>query len=172
MTLGKSSALKTWLKRIGMALGILFIVAQFFQPDRKSPQSNAADHFYTVESPPAQLQEKMNGACMDCHSNDANYPWYSYITPLSFWIQDHINHGRKELNFSNWGQYSAKRQEHKLKEWVEEVEEDKMPLESYRIIHGEARLTEQEISEMLEWVKTRREEILARMAEQAAPESP
>ncbi len=45
-------------------------------------------------------------SCFDCHSNNTNYPWYSKVAPISWYINSHIKKGRKILNFSKWNGYS------------------------------------------------------------------
>ena len=52
----------------------------------------------------------------------------THISPVSMWIQNHIDEGKKHLNFS-WDKYSLK-EEHKLEEFIEEIEEGEMPLKS------------------------------------------
>lgn len=40
-------------------------------------------------------------ACMDCHSNQTKWPWYSYVAPVSWWVADHVEEGRSKLNFDD-----------------------------------------------------------------------
>lgn len=167
MTTSKTSL---WLKRICLGIGVIFIIAQFFQPDRTPPVNDPSDHFYQIENPPADLKAKLDVSCMDCHSNKTRYPWYSYITPLSFWIYEHVEHGQEEMNLSAWGQYPLKKKIYKLKEWVEEVEEAHMPLDSYLILHQDAKLSAPEKKAMLDWVKSRKAELEAQLQE--TPASP
>ena len=39
-------------------------------------------------------------ACFDCHSNQSNTLWWEDIAPLSWWITNHVDEGRRALNFS------------------------------------------------------------------------
>lgn len=81
---------------------------------------------------------------------------------MSWKVKEHIADGRSELNFSEWGTYSAKKRDHKL----EEVEEGEMPLKEYRWFHPEGRLTESQIAMLSNWVTQERNKILS---EQSAP---
>lgn len=83
----------------------------------------------------------LNNACYDCHSNTTVYPWYSQIAPVSWWLKRHIDEVRAELNFSEWGDYSAKKADHKLEECGEKVEKGAMPLNSYTWTHRDAKLS-------------------------------
>src|ERR1700757_5328434 len=53
-------------------------------------------------------------ACGNCHSNQTEWPWYSHVAPLSWWIQSHVGKGREELNFSKWTDYSPRQRRAKL----------------------------------------------------------
>jgi hypothetical protein len=72
------------------------------------------------------------------------YPWYSYITPVNFWMQGHIDEGRAEFDMSSWGRRRAKWQHHKAKGSIELLKEGEMPLPSYTWLHPQARLSVEE----------------------------
>jgi hypothetical protein len=93
----------------------------------------------------------LNKACMDCHSNNTRYPWYNNIQPVAFWLANHVDEGKEELNFSEFKTYKLKRQDHKLEEVVEMIQEGEMPLSSYTITHGDAKLTESEKQLLINW---------------------
>ena len=83
--------------------------------------------------------------------------WYENIQPLGWWIGKHITDGKKEINFSEFNTYKPKRKAHKFKEIVEMVEEDEMPLPSYLIVHGGARLNDSQKKLLIEWAKNGKE---------------
>jgi hypothetical protein len=70
------------------------------------------------------------------------------------WINHHIKEGKQELNFSEYQTYSIKKQQHKLKELVEQVEEGEMPMTSYTFIHRSAQLTEAEKKTLIDWTNS------------------
>jgi len=41
--------------------------------------------------------------CMDCHSHETRWPWYSYIAPVSFLIEYQVSQGRTHFNVSTKG---------------------------------------------------------------------
>jgi hypothetical protein len=41
-------------------------------------------------------------ACYDCHSNETEWPAYSYVAPMSWLVRNDVESGRDELNFSTW----------------------------------------------------------------------
>jgi hypothetical protein len=102
---------------------------------------------------PVSVQQTLEKSCYDCHSNHTEYPWYSNIQPLGFWLKDHVDEGKEELNFSEFNSYTPKRKAKKMKEIVKEIEEGEMPLSSYTLIHRNSILTEAQKAELIEWAK-------------------
>lgn len=141
------------LKKILLFLLIIFLAAQFFRPDKNEGELRSLDFFVKETKPTENVHKILKQACFDCHSNVTKYPWYSSITPLNYWIADHIEHGKEELNFSNWKTYSVKRKEHKFEEIWEEVEKKHMPLDSYTWMHSEAKLSSDQIELVINWAK-------------------
>ena len=136
-----------------LVLGIVFILVaiQFIRIDKSAPESDPKEDILVVENVPSEIGAILKTSCYDCHSNQTVYPWYSNVAPVSWWLKQHINEGRKELNFSEWGVYSERRKDHKLKEIDELVEKGEMPLDSYLWIHGDARLSEQQTKQLVNW---------------------
>lgn len=141
------------VKKIGWILLLIFIVAQFFGPDKNEGDITAVNIFIAETNPPATVKKILETTCYDCHSNVTKYPWYNTITPVNYWLADHVKDGKKHLNFSEWSAYSLKKKEHKMDELYEEVEKKKMPLESYTYTHSDANLTQDQINEIVTWGK-------------------
>lgn len=140
--------MKLWQK-ILLGLLVIFILLQFVPIDHSIPTVDPNHDYVQMEQPPAAVGKMIKDACYDCHSYETKYPWYASVAPLSFWLQGHINNGRKELNFSTWK--TAENKAHKLEECAEEIEELKMPLKSYTWTHPEAKLTEAQKKELIAW---------------------
>ena len=143
-------------KKILVSLLILLLVAQFFRIDKTNLEINLAKDFVTITSAPVEVQTILQTSCYDCHSNNVVYPWYSNIAPLSWWLKHHVDEGREHLNFSEWGTYSAKKADHKLEECVEMIEEDEMPMASYTLMHGNAKLNEAQKTMLTTWFNSLR----------------
>ncbi|MBR9921915.1 MAG: heme-binding domain-containing protein [Bacteroidetes bacterium] len=140
------------IRRILLGLLAVLVIIQLIPVDRSVPENmDGRQDFITMMNPPAEIATLLTDACYDCHSYKTKYPWYSKVAPVKWWIQDHINEGREHLNFSVWGSYEAKKADHKLEECVEEVEENKMPLDSYINMHPEADLTTEQRAQMTAW---------------------
>lgn len=150
--------LKQYGKWIGGGLLLILIGMQFFQIDKTNPPINEADTFEAIENPPQEIALIMKNACNDCHTNTTKYPWYTSIAPLSWWIKDHIDHGRGELNFSEWGTYKVRKKLHKMEEVAEEVEATKMPLLTYALMHHDAFISKEDRAALVKWFSEKAEE--------------
>ncbi len=144
------------IKKIGLILLIVFVIAQFFRPEKNAGDLTAVNAFLAETKPPEAVKVILKETCFDCHSNHTRYPWYSNITPVNYWLADHIKDGTKHLDFSKWEGYSVKRKDHKLDEVIEMVEEKEMPLPSYTWTHGEAELSQEQIDQVITWAKQMR----------------
>ena len=149
--------LKTILKRTLQLLILAFIVIQFFRPEKNKAADIGNNDISLVYTVPAEVQQVLKTSCYDCHSNNTVYPWYAEIQPVAWWLNDHIKHGKDELNFSAFKSYSIRRQYRKLEEINDLVKKDEMPLDSYLLIHNDARLTPEQKLTLATWVESTRE---------------
>lgn len=91
-------------------------------------------------------------ACGNCHSNHTDWPWYSHVAPVSWWIARDVREGRESLNLSEWETYSAPQQRDKLESICGLISTGRMPPRQYRSMHPEANLTETEKKDVCAWV--------------------
>jgi uncharacterized protein YxeA len=141
------------IKKILVFLLVVFLVMQFFGPEKNQGELSSLDAFLTETNPPENVKTILKETCFDCHSNVTRYPWYNSITPVNYWLAGHVDHGKEELNFSKWASYSLKRKEHKMEEVWEEVKKKEMPLPSYTWTHANANLTQDQIDAVVAWAK-------------------
>ena len=149
------------LKKILLGLLVVFIVIQFIRPARNQSNAQSPNDITAIYPVPENVQQVLQRACNDCHSNNTTYPWYANIHPLGLWLQNHINEGKEHLNFSEFGTYAAKKQAHKMEEVAEMVEKDEMPLPSYTWIHHDAKLSKEDKDILLAWSKALHNQIAA-----------
>jgi hypothetical protein len=145
--------LKRLIKIVLIVAVALAVIAQFIRPDLSNPPIVAQQTLEASTAVPAEVGSILQRSCNDCHTNATTYPWYSRITPVSWWLKDHIDHGREELNFSVWNTYETKRKVRKLEELCEQVETREMPLPSYTWAHRDAPLSDEEIRTLCDWSK-------------------
>ncbi len=141
------------IKNSAIFLVFLFLLIQSFKIDKTTQPMDSSKDFTSVTAANSDIANLLKTACYDCHSNQPTYPWYTNIAPVSWWVKNHIKEGSRHLNFSEWGTYSEKRKNHKLEECIEMVEEGEMPMSSYTIMHKEAKLTNGQRLQLVEFFK-------------------
>ena len=146
------------MKKILLVILVAFVIIQFFPIDKKNPPVNIGMEFVNIKNTPENIAQVLKTSCYDCHSNETKYPWYSSIAPSSWFLKNHIDEGRKELNFSTFAVYEPKRQIHKMEECMEMIEKKEMPLESYYIGHQDAKLTDQQRQMLIKYFKAQIED--------------
>lgn len=140
--------MKKILKNALLALAGLLLIAQFIQPDRSAPAIDPANDMLAVTNAPADIRQLVTGACYDCHSYKTEYPWYAYIAPVSFIVQDHINEGREVVNFSVWDKYAGGEE---AGESGESIQEGEMPPGYYTFMHAHGRLNAADKQKLVAW---------------------
>ncbi len=94
-------------------------------------------------------------ACFNCHSANTDFPWYAKIPGIKQFINGHVEEGRENLDMTDGFPFKGKGEQLKLLEEIRsEVEEGKMPLLSYRLMHWSAWLSDAEKDSIYMWVDT------------------
>jgi hypothetical protein len=140
-------------KKIIIFVVAILVIIQFFKPSKNvsaAPQPNAIEQHYNV---PQNVQSILHTACYDCHSNNTIYPWYNNVQPVEWWLASHINNGKRHLNFDEFYSYPLDKKRKKLSQIKETIEKDEMPLASYTLIHTDAKLSTDQKTQVLDWVK-------------------
>ena len=138
------------IKKILIGLLVVLVLLQFVRPARNLSGDTSKD-ISTIYPMSDSVKQSVNKACADCHSNKTVYPWYASVQPLSFWLDHHVDEGKREINFNEFASYRIGKQNHKLKEVIEQIKENEMPLASYTLIHKDAKLTEAEKATLIQW---------------------
>ncbi len=147
------------MKKILVILLVGFILLQFFPIDKNNPAPTPKMDFLMIKNTPESTANLIRTGCYDCHSNESKYPWYSNIQPFGWFLKDHIEEGRKELNFSTFATYEPKRQAHKLNEAAEQIEKGEMPIESYLLGHSEAKFSAAQKDQLVKYFRMVESEI-------------
>jgi Haem-binding domain len=128
------------LKKFLYFVLIALVIIQFFHPEKNNESTAAAlsTDVSKVFPVPDNVQNILQNSCYDCHSNNTQYPWYAEIQPVAWWLDHHIEEGKKEVNFNEFATYSLRRQYKKFEEIIEQVKKDEMPPGSYTLIHRDA----------------------------------
>lgn len=149
------------LKKILIAIAIILVVIQFIRPEKNihvGAQPNAIQTKYSI---PDTVNQLLTVACYNCHSNNTKYPWYNNIQPVAWWLNSHVDDGKKHFNFDEFSSYGLKKQDHKLEELIESQGDHWMPLDSYTWVHREANLTDKQSKMIVDWANSTRKVIQA-----------
>jgi hypothetical protein len=147
------------LKIITLVLLVLFLGIQLARPARTNPPVNESQTIFAHTQMTPQVAEILTRSCNDCHSNKTVWPWYTNVAPISWWLSNHVNSGRHMLNYSEWGRLDRDRQDRKLRQICDEVEDGAMPLSSYLPMHPKARLSEEDKKILCDWTAAERERL-------------
>ena len=140
------------VKIIAIVLLVVFVGIQFIPSSGNQSDSVPETDFMLVNNVPKNIQNKLQVSCYDCHSNNTQYPWYNKVQPVAWFLEDHIKEGKTELNFNEWDSLSTRRKTSKLRSIINQIENGEMPLDSYTLIHRDAKFSEAEAEEIINWV--------------------
>lgn len=127
--------------QIVSVLFIVFVVIQFFRPDKINkgiPTQNLA-------GVPKEVNAILRNSCFDCHSSTANLRWYDKMTPVNFMVTSHIKEGRSALDFSKWKSWPKPQQNSVIYSAINKILYGEMPLLSYTAVHSSAKLNARQI---------------------------
>ena len=147
------------VKIIALILLVGFVGIQFVPIDLNQSDTVPKTDFLLVNNTQESISELLQESCYDCHSNNTEYPWYNKVQPVAWFLEDHINEGKEELNFNEWDAYSNRRKNSKLKSIISQVKDDEMPLASYTLIHKDAKFSNSEKTLIIDYMKNLKEKL-------------
>ena len=142
------------LRYVLIGLGIALVVIQLIPVERSNPPVTA------LVDAPEEVLTTLRRSCWDCHSNETEWPWYSYVAPVSFRVSQHVRMGREHVNFTEWDSYDAEELDEAFEEIAEEIEKDGMPLSDYLLVHRKAKLTTADRERLISWAEAARKRIV------------
>ena len=142
----------TLLKGAAYAFVAVAVGIQFVRPARTNPATDGSRTLFARAQVPPRTAAVLERACRDCHSNDTRWPWYSNVAPVSWFVIDHVNHGRSHFTYSDWAKYDRPEAQRLIKKACELSRAGEMPLPSYLRLHGDARLTPRDVEALCGWV--------------------
>lgn len=143
------------LTTILAAIIIIFCLIQLIPVNRDNPEFDVKYDFVA----PAEVKEIVVNSCYDCHSNQTDWPWYSYVAPTSWFTISHVNDGRGHFNLSEWLKYTNEEKFKIKNEMIEEIEEGNMPLPPYLIMHSNAEISDEKLQILKTWASAKTDSI-------------
>ena len=139
------------IKKLLVVLLIAFIIIQFIRPVRNKSEQVLPTDITKTFNVPDNVFNALKISCYDCHSNNTNYPWYSNIQPVAWLLDSDVKNGKDKLNFSDFGSYTKRRQQSKLRSIASQIQDNKMPISNYTMIHSDAILTADKKALIIDW---------------------
>ncbi len=166
-----NTAMKKPLNKILIGLIAAGIIIQFIPITLPENNPDLSADLLQTQTVPADVSAILKMTCYDCHSSQTVYPWYSHVAPVSWLVAKDVREGREELNMSEWGTLSKRKQIKTLNDIAEVVEQKEMPMKIYTLIHRDAILDDADITTLISWTSARAEELLGGSGEGAAENS-
>jgi len=123
---------------------VLFGLIQLIPIDRSNPAITREPNW---SSPEARALVKEH--CFQCHSNETEWPWYSYVAPASWLIKFDVVAGRNKFNYSEWDKNPGN-----LSEMTENIQRGSMPPMQYTIFHPNSNLNAQQKQALIDALTT------------------
>jgi hypothetical protein len=133
--------------------------AQFFNPALTNPPVTPESDLMATNPPPAEIAALLHHACYDCHSYATQWPWYSHLAPVSWFVTGHVNDAREAMNFSEWPHDDAYKAGKRWAKISRRVEDGSMPLTSYTLLHPASRLTDEQRKQLSDWARATAEKL-------------
>lgn len=111
--------------------------------------------------PPPEVTAIFKRSCMDCHSNQTVWPWYSYVAPVSWLVEKDVRRGRDQLDLSDWSHLTFSQREQYLADIATAVKNLEMPLPQYTLVHRRAGLSNADVDTVYGWARTERRKLKA-----------
>ena len=124
------------LRRVAVVGRVVFVAMQLVPYGWRHPNPPVVAE---PRWPDARSEELARAACYDCHSNETDWPVYSYVAPMSWLVRWDVERGRDELNFSRWDEDDGE-----ADDAVETLVEGSMPPDRYVVLHRDADLSDEE----------------------------
>src|ERR1700677_472064 len=117
---------------------------------------------------PPSVAGVLANACVNCHSEKTQWPWYSRVAPVSWLVENDVKHAREPLNLSRWDGLQEVDQRVLLTAIATVIENHEMPPHRYVVIHPEAKLSADDAVRVIEWTRAERRRLRAAAAKAPA----
>jgi hypothetical protein len=117
---------------------------------------------------PPSVAGVIQNACVNCHSEKTQWPWYSRVAPVSWLVENDVKHAREHLNLSRWDGLQEVDQRMLLTAIATVIENHEMPPHKYVVLHPEAKLSPDDAVRVIEWTRAERRRLRATAAQVSA----
>lgn len=129
------------------AITILLSAAIQFVPVSRPPNSPPQG---TLNWDSPQTEQLVRRACMNCHSNQTEWPLYASFAPASWMTVVHVTSARAQFNLSELTNLSSPRKVRLARDMIDQIRSGVMPPPDYLLLHPEARLDAAEKEQLIQ----------------------
>jgi hypothetical protein len=147
--------------KLGLAAAPLVFGASLVHPFGSVKQNRPDLSLFMGAGAPPKIARLVERACQNCHSERTEWPWYSYVAPMSWLIENDVSGARTHMNLSRWQDYTAEQRIDLLTRLAVEVRNRKMPLPKYLTMHPEGRLSDEDVQLLYSWAHDERKRLKA-----------
>jgi hypothetical protein len=135
------------------AIAAASVLIHPFGPVRTPRSANALLGGTNVDPAVLRLLER---SCQNCHSERTDWPWYSYVAPVSWLIEKDVSQARTQMNLSRWNEYPTEKQQELLGAIGAAVRNRQMPPPRYTLLHPDTKLSQSEMNDIYLWSRSER----------------
>lgn len=145
-----------------VSVGVIIVGLQFVRSGLPTPPV-AAD----LDVSP-QVKQILRTACYNCHSNEIRLSWFDQIVPAYWIVAADVKKARSHLNFSEISELPSVVQQEVLFEAVNQIQSADMPPHDYELLHGESKITAEQLTVLKNFLDPYRQRKAADSAQVAA----
>ena len=140
-----------------MILGLFWLGASIFlHPLPHTISDRAGVPIFRGAEIPAEVAAIFSRACVNCHSEKTQWPWYSQLLPASWIVENDVKTARGRMNLSRWDAIEPIDQRLLLAGIAKVVENHEMPPTRYLALHADGKLSVDEAVQVIEWTRAER----------------
>jgi hypothetical protein len=143
--------LRKWLVLWLLAGGAVVIGSVFIHPSGPVKAQRSRTPLLSGAVIDARTLHIIGASCENCHSEKTDWPWYSYVAPVSWLLESDVQRARSHMNFSRWAEYSTDQRIALLADIQTMVQARQMPLPRYLWLHPGAKLSQGDIDRLSTW---------------------
>jgi hypothetical protein len=143
------------------SLLVWLLASVFVHPLAHKTSDRASGPLLLGADIPGSVVDVLGHACVNCHSEKTQWPWYSHVAPVSWLIENDVKHGREHMNFSRWDSLPEVDQRMLLTAIATVIENREMPPHGYVLIHPDAKVSADDTVRVIEWTRAERHRLRA-----------
>ena len=168
----RSISLKHAALYLGGTATLIAVLSLVIHPFGRPKENRGQKADFATLHLPTETAAVVKRSCMDCHSNETAWPWYSYVAPASWLVERDVHSGRDHMNLSEWQQYSFKQRRKLLADIASAVKNGDMPLPQYTLVHRDAMLSDSERDRIYHWARIERRRMRAASSDPSSSQLP